>query len=50
MTCAQSTCPHCTFSMTAQCHSCRNAYSGEVWQLGKQADVYIKAEFDRIFV
>jgi hypothetical protein len=28
---------------------CRAAYHGPVWELGKQADSYTYAEFDRIF-
>ncbi len=49
MTCSKHTCTLCTFSMTAQCHACRNAYTGEVWKLGKQADTYIRTEFDTLF-
>lgn len=49
MTCARPTCTLCSFSMTAQCQDCRAAYHGPVWELGKQADSYTYAEFDRIF-
>ncbi len=49
MTCARPTCTPCSFSMTAQCKDCRASYHGPIHELGKQADRYMWAEFDRIF-
>jgi hypothetical protein len=49
MTCHESICVMCSFTMTAQCPACRAAYHGEVWVIGKQADAYVRAELDRIF-
>lgn len=49
-TCERPTCASCAVSMYALCQACRAAYTGPINALQKQSDVYITAEFERMFV
>lgn len=48
--CGTPTCATCQVSMYAMCQTCRTAYHGQINVLGKQADAFIRAEFERMFV
>lgn len=50
MECHQPTCVSCSYSQFAMCQPCKAAYHGPIWQLGKRADAYIRAEFHNAFV
>lgn len=48
--CGIPVCARCQVSMYAMCQQCRSRYCGEINILGKRADAFIRAEFDRMFV
>ncbi len=49
MQCRKPCCVMCSNSMASMCKDCRAAYVGPIWQLGKRADEFIKAELERVF-